>query len=193
MGDGAGSGMELVGGASGGDGLRSTGGSGGHGYHGLGGSVNGIGARFAAGGGNASGLEAQGVGVSPGALFRGGATNGDGLRLEALGTGNALEAVVVSGEPLSQNIEDQLVGAVPSAAAIASAVANFSIAGLAPSTLGGATLLARKFITNRYLIDETAFTWTLFDDDAVTPLLVFDLKDQLGNPSVNEPFERVPA
>lgn len=52
--------------------------------------------------------------------------------------------------------------------------------------------IIRKFETNRTLIDETAFTLTVFDDDGVTPLDVFDLKDSAGVASYTEIFERVP-
>lgn len=50
----------------------------------------------------------------------------------------------------------------------------------------------RKYHTNRTRIDTTAKTLTVFDDDGVTPLTVFDLKDQLGTPSTDEVCERDP-
>lgn len=200
-GDGAGAGAEFVGGATGGDGAKATGGSGGHGYHGVGGVTNGRGARFAGGGGNAPGLELQGVGVSPGAHLRGGATNGDGLVLEALGTGNALEAVVVGAEPLSQNIEDQLVNpvlaaiaALPSVAAISDGVWDELLGGhTTPGSAGRFLQDIFKIGRNRLKIDGTAFTMTVYDDDETTPLFVWNTKDSLGAPSTSPIFERDPV
>ena len=49
-----------------------------------------------------------------------------------------------------------------------------------------------KFETNRTRIDPVAKTLTVYDLDCVTPLQVFELKDQFGNPSVVEVCERVP-
>jgi hypothetical protein len=49
-----------------------------------------------------------------------------------------------------------------------------------------------KYERNRTRIDKTAFTLTIFDDDGVTPLKVFDLKDSAGNPSIIEVCERIP-
>ena len=50
----------------------------------------------------------------------------------------------------------------------------------------------RKFNFNRSLIDPTQKTLTIFDDDGATPLVVFSLKDSLGNPSIEEVAERDP-
>lgn len=49
-----------------------------------------------------------------------------------------------------------------------------------------------KYEKNRTKIDTTAATLTVYDDDCVTPLHVFNLKDHLGNPSVAEVCDRVP-
>lgn len=50
-----------------------------------------------------------------------------------------------------------------------------------------------KILKNRTKIDATADTLTVYDDDGTTPLFEFDLKDKLGAPSGEKPFERVPA
>lgn len=50
-----------------------------------------------------------------------------------------------------------------------------------------------KYQVNRTRIDPIAMTLTIFDDDCLTPLTVFDLKDSLGNPSVLEVCERRPT
>jgi hypothetical protein len=52
--------------------------------------------------------------------------------------------------------------------------------------------LARKHLTNRDKIDTTANTLTRYDDDGVTSLVVFDLKDADGNSSSDEVFEKDP-
>lgn len=52
--------------------------------------------------------------------------------------------------------------------------------------------LVRKYDTNRTRVDPNAFTLTVFDDDGVTPLRVFDLKDANGNASVDPVCERDP-
>ncbi len=51
----------------------------------------------------------------------------------------------------------------------------------------------KKFDTNRTKIDENNFTLTVYDDDLVTPLQVYDLKDHNGVASYLEIFERVPV
>jgi hypothetical protein len=49
-----------------------------------------------------------------------------------------------------------------------------------------------KYEKNRTKIDQQAKTMTVYDDDGVTVLKVFDLKDFAGNPSITEVAERVP-
>ena len=50
-----------------------------------------------------------------------------------------------------------------------------------------------KYERNRTRIDTTAKTLTVYDDDCVTPLTVFNLKDSGGNASVAEVCERAPS
>lgn len=52
--------------------------------------------------------------------------------------------------------------------------------------------LMKKFDMNRTKIDENAFTLTVFDDDNITPLHVFDLTDRNSVSSIEEIFERLP-
>lgn len=64
-------------------------------------------------------------------------------------------------------------------------------------SLDTATILAlatilEKHQTNRTLIDSIAKTLTVFDNDGITPLQVFDLKNVAGAPSTDSVFERVP-
>lgn len=49
-----------------------------------------------------------------------------------------------------------------------------------------------KYQENRTKVDHTAKTLTVYDNDQVTPLKIFDLKDALGVASVSDVSERVP-
>lgn len=50
----------------------------------------------------------------------------------------------------------------------------------------------KKIETGRWKIDATAKTMTFYDEDGITPLYVYNLMDQSGNPTYINPFERVP-
>lgn len=50
-----------------------------------------------------------------------------------------------------------------------------------------------KYEQNHTKIDKTAMTLTIYDNDGVTAIKVFNLRDSLGNPSVTEVCERVPV
>lgn len=52
--------------------------------------------------------------------------------------------------------------------------------------------LLRKHQTNRTVVDPLANTLTVYDDDGVDPIHVFNLYDDSGNPSVTTILERVP-
>jgi len=52
--------------------------------------------------------------------------------------------------------------------------------------------LSRQGVSNRYKIDETNNTGTLYDDDGTTPLVVHSLTDKDGNPASESTYERVP-
>ena len=49
-----------------------------------------------------------------------------------------------------------------------------------------------KYESNRTRIDKTAKTLTIYDDDDITPIRVFDLKDDTGAASIEAVFERLP-
>lgn len=51
----------------------------------------------------------------------------------------------------------------------------------------------KKYERNRTKIDATAKTLTVYDNDGVTPIQVFNLKDGAGAASVAEVMERVPT
>jgi len=50
-----------------------------------------------------------------------------------------------------------------------------------------------KYQRNKSIIDPIAFTLTIYEDDQVTPLTVFDLKDSAGVASVTSIFQRIPV
>lgn len=52
--------------------------------------------------------------------------------------------------------------------------------------------LLLKYEQNRTKLDAVNKTLTVFDDDGITPIKVFNLFDRNGNPSIEEVFERVP-
>lgn len=61
------------------------------------------------------------------------------------------------------------------------------------TVLGSSAALIKglvKHAQNRWKIDNNQLT--IYDDDATTPLYVFDLKDASGNPTETSPYERVP-
>lgn len=51
-------------------------------------------------------------------------------------------------------------------------------------------LLTRKIATNRWQMVNNQLVF--FDDDKITPLVTFDLKDAHGNPAMKDVFDRVP-
>lgn len=53
--------------------------------------------------------------------------------------------------------------------------------------------LILKYDKNRTKIDTASKTLIIYDNDGVTPIQVFNLKDASGNPSVVESYERVPT
>lgn len=53
--------------------------------------------------------------------------------------------------------------------------------------------LMEKLLTNRRKLDNVANTLTFFDDDGTTPILVLDVTDFAGTPSVDPQAEVVPV
>lgn len=63
------------------------------------------------------------------------------------------------------------------------------------SNLNDATALIQnilKYHGNRTSIDAVNYTMTIYDDDDITPIKVFDLRNLTGQPSITEVAERVP-
>ena len=50
-----------------------------------------------------------------------------------------------------------------------------------------------KFQANRTVLDKAAFTLTIYDNDGVTPIRVFDLRELGVGPSITEITERLPV
>lgn len=103
----------------------------------------------------------------------------------------------LSGTPIIQTVAGYTISVILSRSSLAQGIET----GGGGFTSGDRTTLnlissnaatARKAVTNRYLIDETADTGTLYDDNGTTPLVTHDLKDQNGNPSDTRVYERVP-
>jgi len=60
-----------------------------------------------------------------------------------------------------------------------------------PGTVGEALDIMKKIKTNRWKIDNNQLT--IYDNDGVTPLKTFNLKNKAGDPTETEPYERVPV
>jgi hypothetical protein len=63
---------------------------------------------------------------------------------------------------------------------------------IALSSIADTIALLQKYQENRQVIDKTLNTLTIYDDDDITPILVFSLLDSLGSPSTDEVAERLP-
>lgn len=63
---------------------------------------------------------------------------------------------------------------------------------VALTSIADTITLLQKYQENRQVIDKDANTLTIYDDDDVTPILVFSLLNTLGAPSTDEVAERVP-
>lgn len=70
--------------------------------------------------------------------------------------------------------------------------ANTEAAVVAIASINGLIQTLLKYERNRTKIDPAAKTLTVYDDDGVTPIRVFDLKDSAGAASVAEVAERMP-
>lgn len=71
--------------------------------------------------------------------------------------------------------------------------ANTGATALSVVTIGAQVTLMLKYDKNRTKIDTVAKTLTVYDDNGVTPIQVFNLRDSNGLPSVVESYERVPT
>jgi hypothetical protein len=111
---------------------------------------------------------------------------------EAAGTGPKLglgRVVVGTNENFAEDISHQ-VWEEPQ---------NLHLTG-SPETMGSVlsniitfteTLLKAQY--NRTVLDKAAFTLTIFDNDGVTPIRVFDLRELGVGPSIDEITERLPV
>jgi len=122
-------------------------------------------------------------------IFDGGATLSDCDRYKVGGNDSFVEDISsgVWDEPAASHLTIGTTGFVLSA--IKSDTTTIIIS-VAAATALIQTLL--KYERNRTRIDTGAMTLTVYDDDCVTPLTVFDLKDSAGAPSVLEVCERKP-
>ena len=60
-------------------------------------------------------------------------------------------------------------------------------------TINTLCVYIKKLENNRLKIDATANTLTIYEDDGVIPLRVFNLKDSVGAPANENIYERVPV
>lgn len=59
-------------------------------------------------------------------------------------------------------------------------------------SIADAVTLLQKYEENKSVIDKVNNTLTIYDDDGVTPILVFSLRNSVGTPSTDEVAQRVP-
>ena len=55
------------------------------------------------------------------------------------------------------------------------------------------TKIIHQIETGKWKLDTVNKQWIIYADDGTTPLYTFDLKDDTGNASVQNIFERVPT
>ena len=76
---------------------------------------------------------------------------------------------------------------------IADAVLDETLAGHTDSdSVGEALRIARQMVVGRWKFDDTAKTLTFYESDGLTVLVVFDMKDDVGNATLEGVYERVP-
>lgn len=95
----------------------------------------------------------------------------------------AIGASNLSPEEISDTVWDE---AIADHAAVGST-------GESLSTVQSIVEVLLKFEKNRTLIDPIAKTLTIYDDDEVTPIHIFTLRDSTGTPSIAEVCERDPV
>ena len=76
---------------------------------------------------------------------------------------------------------------------IADRVLDETLAGhTTTDTVGDALRKARQMSVGRWKFNDTTKTLTFYESDGVTPMVVFDMKDDVGNPTLEGIYERVP-
>lgn len=71
--------------------------------------------------------------------------------------------------------------------------ANSGATALSVVTIGNQVNLMLKYDKNRTKIDTVAKTLVVYDNDGITPIQIFNLRDSNGLPSVVESYERIPT
>jgi hypothetical protein len=123
----------------------------------------------------------------------GGSSGGNSLSLQdvrnAMTLGPTLPA---SADSIDAKLNDSL--AAHSANAVVTSDIQFRITNLQLSLSSTTDLVETllKFEKNRTVVDRTNKTLTVYDDDGVTPIRVFNLLDEGGQPSTDDIVERMP-
>lgn len=110
-----------------------------------------------------------------------------GDRVEALPTA-AQVATAVWDEPFAPHL-----GAGSTGLLLSQINANTGATALSVVTIGSQVNLMLKYDKNRTKIDTAAKTLIVYDNDGVTPIQVFNLRDANGLPSIVESYERIPT
>jgi hypothetical protein len=94
---------------------------------------------------------------------------------------------------VAYTLYDTYSQALVAATNASTAATNASNAETAANAADTTATTVRKLQSNRLKIDTGANTCTLYDDDDVTPLFVWNLKDSSGSPTSTSIFERDPV
>lgn len=123
----------------------------------------------------------------------GGSSGGSSLTLQNVRDAMTLGPTLpVSSDSIDEKLNDSL--AAHSANAVVTTDIQNRITNLQLSLSSTTTLVETllKYESNRTRVDRTAKTLTVYDDDGVTPLRVFNLLDETGSPSTDDILERMP-
>lgn len=105
---------------------------------------------------------------------------------------SSFDSYITSFTNLISTIDDLVVSTASISSIIDTVNLNTSSALVDIQTLLQITDLCRKYASNRSRIDHVSRTLTIYEDDGVTPIRIFQLFDRNTNASVTEVFERVP-
>lgn len=187
----------LLSGNGTGAGLFTQGGSDGRGFDSRGGSTGGEGIFTRAEGGNTSGFRAEGIGTGAGVVGAAQTATGSGFVGVGGSSGQAFRADPGSGDPFSSDMVDQIIDQnwienIGDHSGVANSTAE-ALADALTAATGAETQAtnARKALLNRLLIENNQLK--IFDDNEITVLFTFNLLDENGLPTEQEPFERDPV
>lgn len=123
----------------------------------------------------------------------GGSSGGSSLSLQDVRNAMTLDATLPpSADSIDQKLDDSLAAHSTNAVVTTDIQNRITSLQLSLSSTTDLVETLLKYEKNRTMVDRTAKTLTVYDDDGVTPLRVFNLLDEGGQPSTDDIVERVP-